>query len=65
MYSTFFLSLSILYTLMSYFYYPVYSFVDLNNSYLKKKYVTYRIDKRNKMLNALVGSSWGQEKATL
>ena len=28
-------------------------------------YVTDRIDKRNTMLMALVGSSWGQEKETL
>ena len=28
-------------------------------------YVTYRIDKRNNMLKALAGSSWGQEKETL
>ena len=28
-------------------------------------YVTYRIDKRNNMLKALSGSSWGQEKETL
>ena len=28
-------------------------------------YVTYRIDKRNNMLKALAGSSWGQEKETI
>ena len=28
-------------------------------------YVSDRIDKRNNMLTALVGSSWGQEKETL
>ena len=28
-------------------------------------YVSYMIDKRNNMLNALAGSSWGQEKDTL
>ena len=28
-------------------------------------YVSDRIDKRNKMLKALAGSSWGQEKETL
>ena len=29
------------------------------------KYVSDRIDKRNSMLKALTGSSWGQEKETL
>ena len=28
-------------------------------------YVTDRIDKKNNMLKALAGSSWGQEKETL
>ena len=28
-------------------------------------YVSYRIDKRNNMLKALAGSSWGQDKETL
>ena len=28
-------------------------------------YVTYRLDKRNTMLNALAGSSWGQDMETL
>ena len=40
--------------------------MDPSLSYHKHcNYVTDRIDKRNNMLNALAGSSWGQEKETL
>ena len=37
--------------------------MNLNHKYCN--YVSDRIDKRNNMLKALAGSSWGQDKETL
>ena len=39
--------------------------MDPSLSFHKHCYVSDRIDKRNNMLKALAGSSWGQEKETL